>query len=167
MAGTENILSQKGLILTFQKYLCFFKYSYSSFFERQFNLGRTLWQYASLCQKKLFIGLPHVSGFLFPAVISDIIIPNYDLSFPSSLVYNSQCYSLYENVHGLKLRVKWRFHKLGTRLIFLQRLDYKQTWKNTGFYPRCQTLSTACSTEMCRAETIRAAKPAWGFCSLL
>lgn len=92
--------------------------------------------------------LSHVSGFLFPAVISDIIIQNCNLSSPSNLVYNSQWGSLYENMYELKLRVKWRFHKLGTRLIFFQRLDYKQTWKYTKVYSRSQIHSTACSTEM-------------------
>lgn len=46
---------------------------------------------------------------------------------PSNLVCNSQCYSLYENIYRLKLRLKWRLHKWGTRLILLRRLDYKQT----------------------------------------
>lgn len=107
------------------------------FFLRQFNLGGTLWQYATSCQRKLFIGLSRLSSFLFPAVISDIIIQNCDLSSPSNLAYNSRCCNLYENTYELKLRVKWRFHKLRTRLIFLKRFDCKQTWENSGVYPRC------------------------------
>lgn len=107
------------------------------FFLRQFNLRGTLWQYASSCQRKLFIGHSHVSGFLFPAVRPDIIVQNCDLSSPSNLVHHAQCCSLHENIYGLKLRVTWRFHKLGTRLIFLKRLNYKQPWKNSGVYPRC------------------------------
>lgn len=56
-------------------------------------------------KEKLFIGLFRVSGFLFPAVIPDIISQNCNLSSPSNLVYNSQCCRFYEKNYGLKLRV--------------------------------------------------------------
>ena len=86
--STENILSPKRAYFNFLKN--FFKYVYGSFFKKSNAIwGKTLWQYASSCQRKLFIGLSHVSGFLFPAVISDITIQNFNLSSPSNLIYNS------------------------------------------------------------------------------
>lgn len=137
------------------------------FFSKQFNLGGTLLQSAASCQRKLFIGLSRVSGFLSPAVISDIIIQNCDLSSPSNLVSNSQCCSLYENIYGLKLRVKWRFHKIGTRLIFLERLNYKQTWTNSGVIPDVRPAALRALLKCGGPEAIHAAKAAWGFGSLL
>ena len=119
-------------------------------------------------KEKLFIGLSRVSGFLFPAVISDIIIQNCNLSSPSNLVYNSQCCCLYEKKLWIKTQSKVKISQIRDKVNIPQKVGLQADLKNTEVYPRCQTHSTACSTEMWWSRGhIHTAKPAWGFGSLL
>lgn len=79
------------------------------------------------------------------------------------MVYNSQCCSLYENIYGLKLRVKGRFHKLETKLIFLKSWITSRPEKTLEFVPDVRQASYTASfySNVVEQRHIHTAKLPW------